>query len=205
MKLYADAPVRRTLQLAGDLLLVLWVVGWLKVADVVRDATLGLAAPGRRIEAAGGVLASRLREAGSAVDDLPLVGDEVRSPFDGAGRAADEVAAAGTSQVQAVQHLAFWLGVCVAAIPIVVLLVVYLPGRWRFVRQATAARRFVDSSADLALFALRAMANQPMHRLARVTDDPVSAWRDGDPDVVRALAALELEDAGLRVSRPGHV
>jgi len=199
MKLYADAPVRRSLQLAGDLLLVVWVVGWLKVADVVHDATLGLAAPGRKIEAAGGGLASRLREAGSAVGEVPLVGDDVRSPFDGAGRAADQIAAAGTSQVQAVQHLAFWLGLCVAAIPIAVMVVGYLPRRWRFARQATAARRFVDSSADLALFALRAMANQPMHRLARVSDDPVAAWRDGDPDVVRALAALELEESGLRV------
>jgi hypothetical protein len=43
------------------------------------------------------------------------------------------------------------------------------------------------------------MANQPLHRLARISDDPVAAWRAGHPDVVRALATLELEDAGLRV------
>jgi hypothetical protein len=55
----------------------------------------------------------------------------------------------------------------------------------------------MDSSADLELFALRAMANQPMHRLARVSSDPVRAWRNGDRDVVRALAILELGDAGL--------
>jgi hypothetical protein len=205
MQLYADAPARRALQLAGDVLLVVWVVGWLLLADVVRDATLALSAPGRRIEAAGGGLASRLREAGSAVGDLPLVGDEVRSPFDGAGRAADQIAAAGTSQVEAVHTLAFWLGLCVALIPITVMLVVYLPRRWRFVRQASAARRFVDSSADLALFALRAMANQPMHRLARVSADPVSAWRNGDPDVVRALATLELKESGVRIPDTGRV
>lgn len=205
MQLYADAPVRRAAQLTGDLLLVAWVVGWLLLADVVRDSTLALATPGRKIETAGGGLASRLREAASAVGDLPLVGDEVRSPLDGAGRAADQIAAAGTSQVQAVQDLAFWLGLCVAVIPIAVMVAVYLPKRWRFVRQATAGRRFVDSSADLALFALRAMANQPMHRLARVSDDPVSAWRNGDPDVVRALAALELRESGLRIPDAGRV
>jgi hypothetical protein len=199
MKLYADGPVRRSRQLTADLLLVVWVAVWLKIADVVHDSTLALATPGRKIEAAGGGLASRMREAGSAVDDVPLVGDQVRAPFDGAGRAADQIAAAGTSQVQAVQHLAFWLGLCVGAIPILVMVAVYLPRRWRFVRQATAAARFIDSSADLALFALRAMANQPMHRLARISDDPVAAWRSGDPDVVRSLAALELRDSGLRV------
>ena len=61
----------------------------------------------------------------------------------------------------------------------------------------SAGQRFIDESADLDLFALRAMANQPMHKLARVSPDPVRDWRSGDPDVVRALALLELRDGGL--------
>lgn len=197
MKMYADAPARRSRQMVGDLLLVLWVALWLELASVVHDATLALAAPGRTIAQAGGGLAGRLRDAGSAVGDLPVVGDRVRSPFDGAGQAADQIAGAGTAQVHAVEHLAFWLGLCVGAVPILLLVAVYVPFRVRFAREATAAQRFVDSSADLDLFALRAMANQPMHRLARVSDDPVAAWRAGDPKVVRALALLELRDAGL--------
>ncbi|HEY0776081.1 MAG TPA: hypothetical protein VGD51_18490, partial [Nocardioidaceae bacterium] len=60
-------------------------------------------------------------------------------------------------------------------------------------------RRFIDSSDDLDLFALRAMAHQPLHRLARISDDPAGAWRRGDPDVVRRLATLELRDSGLSV------
>ena len=70
-----------------------------------------------------------------------------------------------------------------------------MPRRVRFVLQASAGsevHRLV--TADLELFALRAMANQPMHRLARVSADPVRAWREGDPDVVRRLAMLELRD-----------
>jgi hypothetical protein len=197
MKLYADVSARRTRQVVGDVLFVAWLAVWLWLANVVHDATLALATPGRRIEAAGSGLAGRLRDAGSAVGDLPLVGDKARSPFLGAGRAADQIAAAGTSQVEAVQHLAFWLGVAVAAIPILLLVAVYVPRRVRFARTASATQRFVDGSADLALFALRAMAHQPMHRLAAVSDDPVRAWRDGDADVVRSLALLELGDAGL--------
>jgi hypothetical protein len=176
---------------------VVWVVLWIRLAGVVHDATLGLATPGRRIETAGGGLAGRLRDAGSAVSRVPLVGDRVRSPFDGAGRAADQLAAAGASQVHAVEHLAFWLGIVVGAVPVLVALAVHVPGRWRFVRAATAGRRFVDASADLDLFALRAMANQPLHRLASISADPVRAWRDGDRVVVRRLALLELRDAGL--------
>ena len=203
MKLYADGPVRRTRQMVGDLILVLWVLLWLKLANIVHDATLALAAPGRKIEAAGSGLAGRLRDAGSAVGGVPLVGDQVRSPFDAAGRAADQIAAAGTAQVEAVQHLAFWLGITVGALPILLVVLVYLPLRWRFVREASAGQRFIDASADLDLFALRAMANQPMHRLARISPDPVRAWREGDPDVVRALAVLELRDTGL--TPPGRM
>jgi hypothetical protein len=66
------------------------------------------------------------------------------------------------------------------------------------VRRATAGQRFIDRAPDLDLFAMRAMANQPMHRLARISPDPVRAWREGDAEVVRALALLELRDAGLR-------
>ena len=59
-------------------------------------------------------------------------------------------------------------------------------------------QRFLDEGADLDLFALRAMAHQPLHVLARVDPDPAGAWRRGEPDVVDRLARLELRSAGLR-------
>ena len=57
---------------------------------------------------------------------------------------------------------------------------------------------FLDSTADLDLFALRAMASQPLYVLAAVSDDPVGAWRDGDRRVIDELAAIELRRNGLR-------
>lgn len=204
MKLYADTPVRRSLQLAGDLLLVVWVYAWISTALTVREATLSLGRPGQEISEAGTGLAGQLRDAGRSVGEVPLVGDEVRRPFEGAGGAADRIAAAGDAQVAAVETLAFWLGLAIGAIPVLIALAVYLPLRWRFVREATAGRRFVDDADDLDLFALRAMSRQPLHRLARISDDPVGAWRRGDPGVVRQLASLELRDSGLSVPKlPG--
>jgi hypothetical protein len=79
-----------------------------------------------------------------------------------------------------------------------VLLWLYLPQRIAFVRRATAGQRFLDSGADLDLFALRAMAHQPLHVLARVDSDPAGAWRRGEPEVIGQLARLELRSAGLR-------
>ena len=110
MKLYADTSVRRTLQIAGDLTLVLWVWFWITIASQVHDATLSLATPGRRIDSSATDLAERLRDAGRTVSRVPLVGDDVRGPFDGAGRAASGLADAGQQQVAAVGTLADWLG-----------------------------------------------------------------------------------------------
>lgn len=197
MKVYADVDPRRTLQVAGDVALVVWVVVWSWLAHVVHDAVLGLATPGRKLDAAGSSLAERLRDAGSTVDGIPYVGDDASAPFDGAGSSADQVAAAGRSQVEAVESLAFWLALAVALIPILVALAVYLPPRVRFVLRASAGQRLLDSAADLDLFALRAMTNQPLHVLARISPDPAGAWRARDPEVVRRLAALELRDVGL--------
>ena len=201
MKIYADSTPRGAAQLLGDLLLVVWVVVWVRLALVVRDVTLALAEPGERISDAASGLADQLRAAGEGISSVPLVGDDVSAPFVGAGDAADDVASAAQAQVEAVADLAFWLAVAVGAIPVLLALAIYLPMRLRFVREATAGQRFVDSADDLDLFALRALARQPMHRLARVSHDPVGAWRDRDPDVVRRLAELELRASGLAYRR----
>jgi hypothetical protein len=198
MKLYADAPARRLRQMVGDALLLAWILLWVEVGRAVHDATMLLARPGEEITEAGNGLAERMRDASSVVGDTPLIGDELQSPFDGAGDAADQIAGAGVAQVEAVEQLATWLGWALGAIPVVIALAVYLPMRWRFIRTATAGQRFIDAAEDLDLFALRALTRQPMHRLARVSHDPAGAWRRGDPEVVRELAVLELSEAGLR-------
>ncbi|MFL6060475.1 MAG: hypothetical protein ACJ72E_04515, partial [Marmoricola sp.] len=101
MKLYADTSARRTLQIAGDLGLVLWLWFWIAIARQVHDATLRLAHPGRTIDSSASDLADRLRDAGRTVSDVPLVGSSVRSPFDKAGGAASGLADAGQQQVAA--------------------------------------------------------------------------------------------------------
>jgi hypothetical protein len=201
VKLYADTPARRTIQVVGDLAVVVWIWVWVDIAGKVRESTLELATPGRKIDASASDLADRLRDAGQTVANVPLVGDEVRSPFDGAGKAASGLSEAGQSQVAAVDGLAHWLGLAVALIPVLALLWFYLPQRITFVRRATAGQRFLDAGADLDLFALRAMAHQPLHVLAGIDPDPAGAWRRGEPQVIDALARLELRSVGLRPPR----
>jgi hypothetical protein len=201
MKLYAEIPSRLLRQLVTDALFVVWLVAWVGIGVVIHDGTLALAAPGEQVESSAGSLADSMTEAAGVLGDTPIVGDEAALPFEKAADAAGTLAEAGRSEVEAVEDLALWLGVSIALIPILVVTVFYLPGRIRFVREATAGQRFIDSSADEDLFALRAMAHQPMHVLARISDEPVAAWRRGDDEVVRALAALEMRSVGLRPRR----
>jgi hypothetical protein len=198
MKLFADTPLRRTLQVLADLLFVAWLVLWVWIGTAVHDGTAQLAEPARQTDSAATSMAEQLRDAGGQLGEAPLVGDELAVPFDRAADASDGIAAAGRDTVEAVEQLALLLGLSVALIPILIVSAIHLPLRWRFIRQATAGARFIDASEDLDLFALRALANQPMHVLGRISDDPAGAWRARDPDVVRRLAALELADAGLR-------
>jgi hypothetical protein len=160
-----------------------------------------LAGPARQTDAAASSMADQLRDAGGRLGEAPLVGDELAVPFDKAASASDGIAAAGRDTVEAVERLALLLGLSVALIPILIVSAIHLPLRWRFIREATAGARFIDASEDLDLFALRALTNQPMHVLGKISDDPAGAWRARDPDVVRRLAVLELADAGLRPKR----
>jgi hypothetical protein len=165
---------------------------------LVYRVTNALGAPGRKAAEAGDSLAGGLRDLADPAGQVPAVGGRLRAPLDGAASAADRLAQAGRDQAHAVEQLAIVLGVVTAGLPILFAVLIWLPRRIRFSRRATAAQRFIDSSADLDLFALRAMANQPMHRLARISDDPVAAWRERDRAVIGRLADLELRANGLR-------
>ncbi|MFG1624716.1 hypothetical protein [Kribbella sp. NPDC049227] len=198
MKLYSDVGTQRFRQVLGDLLLVGWIWLWVEAGLLVFRITNALGAPGRKAAEAGDGLAGDLRRLSEPMGKVPVVGDQLRSPVDGAAAAAGKLAEAGRDQAHAVEQLAYVLAGVTIGMPVLLALLIWLPPRIRFSRRATAAQKFIDSDADLQLFALRAMANQPMHKLAKISDDPVAAWRDGDTTVITRLATLELRSTGLR-------
>ena len=198
MKLYSDLVARRTAQVAADVGMLLWVLVWVWVGRRVHDATLALAGPGRSLESAGTGFRDRMTGAAGSVDDLPLLDDRLAAPFRSAAGSGTDIANAGRGMVEAVDRLSLLLGLSVAVVPILVVGLLWWLRRSRFVRRASAAQRFIDAAPDLDLFALRALASQPMPRLASISADPAGAWRRGEPEVVRALATLELAECGLR-------
>ena len=197
MKLYADQPVRRLGQILLDLLVVGWVVLWVRVGQGVHEIVGRLAAPGRTLEQAGTSLSAGLTSVGESMAEVPLVGDDLRAPFDATSLAAGEITDAGVGLQEGVATTAIVIAVAIAAWPILVGVVWWGRRRWAFVQEATAVRRLVHGGADLDLFALRALTRQSLPVLSRISPDPAGAWRRGDEATVRALARLELGDAGV--------
>jgi hypothetical protein len=198
MKMYADTTGRRTAQILADVAVLGWVALCAWCGRLVHDATLQLLGPARQLESAGSTFGSTMQDAGSRLRQVPFVGEDLQAPFQRAAGTGTSIRDAGQQLGVAVGHLATVLGLVTAVVPILLVVGFWLALRLRFARRATAAQRFLDAAADLDLFALRALAGQPMHRLARVSDDPAGGWRSQDPAVVRALALLELHDCGLR-------
>ena len=197
MTWYSEIPARRSRQIAGDAWLVLWSALWIWAALRLYDLVMNLAAPGLTVSSSATDLARRFDDAGAALGGVPLIGTALQSPFDGMGNATTAIADAGQASADAVGMLARFLAVALAVLGIASWAMLWVPLRITFVRRATAARRFLDSTEDLDLFALRAMARQPLHLLARISDDPAGAWRRGDREVIDALASLELRAEGL--------
>ncbi len=198
MKLYSDVGTQRFWQVLGDLMLVGWVWLCVELGLLVFRVTDALGTPGRKAAEAGDGLAGDLRKLSEPIGKVPAVGDQLRAPIDGAAGAAGKLAQAGRDQAHAVEQLAYVLAAVTIGLPVLFALLIWLPRRIRFSRRAGAAQRFIDDAADLDLFALRAMANQPMHKLAKISDDPVTAWREGDSEVIARLATLELRTTGLK-------
>ena len=199
MQLYAQHPAVRSRQLAADLGMLAWTVIWVLVARTVYRAVLVLAEPGQAVQDLGESVSGNMSSAAEAASDVPVVGDELASPFDALADASDSVSGAGVAAQDAVGTLAFVLAVVLVVLPVGWLALRWLPWRIGYAREASAAARLTRGTPDLELLAARAVATAPLPQLAALPEGTGAAWRAGDPTAVRALAALELRRLGLRL------
>ena len=199
MTLYSDFGPRRTRQIVGDVLALAAIGAWVWLGITVYQLVENLAAFGVQMEEAGAGFRETMTEVGDTLGNVPLIGGGIRAPFDGASGAGGALEAAGQNQQIAVNQLATGLGIGIAALPIVMILVLWLVPRIRFARKAGRARAIAKSGAGIDLLALRALATQKISALAEVDADAVAAWRRGDETVMRALARLELKSSGVRL------
>ena len=198
MKLYADRVPTAFRQLITDIVVVLWVYLWVRAGLWVHDMVQKLAVPGEKLQSAGTGIASNLNDAGSKVGKVPLVGDQLVKPFNGAADAARSLADAGREQQQVVGKMSVIVALAAVAVPLALVLFVWLPLRVRWIRRAGVATSVRDAPAGRDLLALRALASQPLNQLAKLGPDIAQSWRNGDSAAVDALAALELRKLGLK-------
>ncbi len=197
---YAETPARRSRQVLADVVAALALLCCYWIGTGVHDLTAQLAGPGRSLEDGGATLAQKMTDAGNAASDVPLVGDNLRDPFDQASEAGRSIEQAGVRQQEVVESLALTLGWVTGGLPALVVLALWVPRRLRFARRAGHAQRLLSDGAGLDVFAFRALARQPLSQLSRLSTDPAAGWRNRDPATIEALAALELRGLGLRRS-----
>jgi len=199
MGIYAKRPGMMIGQLLGDGFVLLWTIGWAIVGIFVHRVIEVLATPARETAKAAIRLAGNFREAAAEAAKVPVAGEQLRRPFDAAAVTMGNIIDSANEQVASIERLALLVGWLVFLIPVTIVIAFWLPRRIRFYRQAHASQVFLDALADLDLFALRAMAVQPLYVIAEISDDPVKAWRSGDREVINKLAELELKRDGLRL------
>jgi len=185
-------------QAAADVLVVLWLVLWFLVGKAVHTAVSAFAEVGRKVEGGANGIAGNLDSAGNGAGKIPLVGDTVSTPLRAAGGAARDLASAGHGLDQRATTLAIILALAVAIPPALAVFVPWLLLRLRFARRAGATATLANSPGGDRLLALRALTNRPLARVLKVGPDPVEAWRRGDAETIRQLAALELRAVGLK-------
>lgn len=199
MKLYSDFAPRRTRQIVADILALVAIGAWVWAGVTVYQLVENLTDFGVQMEQAGAAFKDTMTQVGATLGGVPLIGGGIRTPFDDASAAGAALESAGQSQQLAVNQLATGLGVGIAVLPALTIMLLWLVPRLRFARRATNARAVINTGAGLDLLALRALATQRISALSRIDDDPMSAWRRGDKEVMRRLAQLELRSSGVRL------
>lgn len=199
MKIYSDFAGRRTRQIIADVAALVAISLWVWFGVTVFTLVNGLAAFGVHMEQAGAGFEGAMAEVGETLGGVPFIGPGIRVPFDGASSAGGALEEAGRAQQDAVLQLALTLGIGVAALPVLMILIVWLVPRILFIRRAGRATAVVKAEAGMDLLALRALATHNLAAISKVDPDALGAWRRGEPDVVRQLAQLELRSSGVRL------
>jgi hypothetical protein len=197
--LYPELRRPRYRALVGDLVAITLLVIFAWAGFKVHGAVDKLAVLGEGVQASGGVVQDGFDSAADAVDGTPVVGDELADGLRSAGEGSGgEVVELGEQGEEGAHDLANVLGFVTFALPALIVLVIWLPGRVSQVKRLRAASQVLrdgDTEERRRLLAMRAAFSLPYGQLLAYTRDPLGDLEDGRYD---ALVAAAMEDAGLR-------
>ncbi|MEV7526348.1 hypothetical protein [Streptomyces sp. NPDC091371] len=199
MRLYAQTRARRCRQVLADLIAVVLIAAAVRFALAVHEGIMLLAGPGRKMEDAGGSLASGLGDAGEAASNVPLVGGILKKPLQSAAEASSGLSDAGQSMQDVVSRVANLTAFALIVTSIAFVLALWLPPRVRWIRRSARIHGLLDTPGGADLLALRALTG-PVEDLSAVSVPPgglADAWRRGDEQVIGDLSRVALRRAGL--------
>lgn len=197
MRWYSDTPRIRLTQIVLDVLALVVLVCGLLLARGLHDAIAALRSVGADVAASGSGFSRTMGDIGRQLGGVPFIGSGIRAPFDAAGSAGSTLADAGANWQTGVERVAALAGWTVAVLVILFLLAAWLRPRLLGARRRGLVAGIASQDGGDELLALRALLARPRAALA-VAPDAVGAWRRGDAEVVRRLAALELSATGVR-------
>ena len=179
----------------ADLAVILWVAAWLGLGSAVSNDIGGLSVVASTMSGVGATM-EQTANVLSKVGSLPFVGADVGPIAREARRTALAASSGSVTLRRSVAQLATLLGVFLAAVPVLVVLAVYIPGRISVALEVRAVRRTLrrPDPAFEEYLARRAVASLPFHALRRVSPTP---WRDLDEGRFSALAEAELKRIGI--------
>lgn len=199
MMFYSQFPAQRTRQILGDVVGIIVTIVVIAIGAAITATIRTLGQFGVDLEAAGEQFESGLSEAAENLGGVPIIGDGIRVPLDAAAAAGSSVADAGRAQQALVETVAVSAGWAAVLLPLAILALVWLVPRVAFARRASTLQRLIRQGLSPDTLAVRALARAPFAELLAAHPDPAAGWRARDEGAIRALAALELRRAGIRV------
>ncbi len=199
MRLYPELRGPRSRALVADLASIVLLLLFAWAGLVVHDAVDKLAVLGEGVQASGNAVQGGFESAAEAVDGTPVVGDDLAGGLREAGEGSGgEVVDLGERGEDGAHNLAKVLGFVTFALPALLLLTRWLPGRVQQIRKLKAASAVLgdqETQERRRLLAMRAAFSLPYGQLLAYTRDPLGDLASERYD---ALVAAALEDAGLR-------
>ncbi|HYM50301.1 MAG TPA: hypothetical protein VET65_06970 [Candidatus Limnocylindrales bacterium] len=208
MRFYPDLYGRRFAWMLGDLVALIWTALWVDAGHIVERLFSRLDVLATGVINAGRTFDGWIRSFEKAVPSgVPYLSDFLRQVANALKtHSGDPLITAGQTGYQAIHTVALLLGVLTAAVPIAILLIVYLPRRIRLVydmqgvhvtlRRALARPEVAPQM--LEILAGRAIYTMPYHELLRYSHNPAEDWYARRFD---RLAQAEMARHGLSVQR----
>lgn len=208
MRFYPDTYMRRFAWMFADLVVLFWIVLSVQAGLFVNNLVLQLDALAQGVINAGRTFDGWIQSLEQSVPSgVPYLSDFLRNATEGLRHHSGQpLISAGQAGSYGIHLLALILGVMVAAIPIALAMLIFLPRRVRLIGDMRGVhitlRRALDrpelSQQMLEILAGRAIYTMPYQRLLQYSRNPAEDWYTRRFD---RLARAELESHGLSVER----